>query len=127
MKILYVITHMPCPPYMGVHHRVFNVGRQLKKCGDVTVVYVGGSFNSERLAATEKEFETLLAKLNLKPQDLLRKGEKVYKEKFKGLTLNDHEWIKVMLENPKLIERPIIVKGNKAIIGRPPVLVKDLF
>lgn len=76
---------------------------------------------------TEKEFETLLAKLNLKPQDLLRKGEKIYKEQFKGLELNDHEWIKIMLENPKLIERPIIVKGNKAIVGRPPVLVKDLF
>jgi arsenate reductase len=40
--------------------------------------------------------------------------------------LNDHEWIKVMMENPKLIERPIVVKGNKAIIGRPPSLVKEL-
>ena len=74
----------------------------------------------------EAELEKLLAKLNLKPQDILRKGEKIYKEKFKNLNLNDHEWVKVMVENPKLIERPIIVKGNKAIIGRPPVLVKDL-
>lgn len=76
---------------------------------------------------TEKELEKLLAKLNLKPTDILRKTEKIYKEQFKGLQLNDHEWIKVMTENPKLIERPIVVKGSKAIVGRPPVLVKELF
>jgi arsenate reductase len=75
----------------------------------------------------EKELETLLAKLNLKPQDILRRSEKIFKEQYRGLELNDHEWIKVMIENPKLIERPIVVRGNKAIVGRPPVLVKDLF
>lgn len=75
---------------------------------------------------TEDQFLKLLSKLNLKPFDVVRKGEKLYKEEYKNLTLNDHEWIKVMLENPKLIERPIVVKGNKAIIGRPPSLVKEL-
>ena len=75
---------------------------------------------------TEEELLLLLAKLNIKPFDLVRKGEKLYKEQYKKLNLNDHEWIKVMLENPKLIERPIVVKGNKAIIGRPPELVKEL-
>lgn len=75
---------------------------------------------------TEEEMLLLLAKLNIKPFDLVRKGEKIYKEQYKKLNLNDHEWIKVMLENPKLIERPIVVKGNKAIIGRPPELVKEL-
>ena len=75
---------------------------------------------------TEEEMLLLLSKLNLKPFDIVRKGEKLYKEEYKNLTLNDHEWIKVMLENPKLIERPIVVKGNKAIIGRPPVLVREL-
>ncbi len=76
---------------------------------------------------TEKDLELLLAKLNLKAQDILRKGEKIFKEQYKGLNLNDHEWIKIMVEHPKLIERPIVVKGNKAIVGRPPVLVKELF
>ena len=75
---------------------------------------------------TEEELLKLLAKLNIKPFELIRKGEKIYKEQFKNLNLNDHEWIKVMLENPKLIERPIVVKGNKAVIGRPPSLVIDL-
>jgi arsenate reductase len=75
---------------------------------------------------TEEQLLLLLSKLNLKPFDIVRKGEKLYKEEYKNLSLNDHEWIKVMMENPKLIERPIVVKGNKAIIGRPPVLVKEL-
>ena len=75
---------------------------------------------------TEEELLLLLAKLHLKPFDIVRKGEKLYKEEYKKLTLNNHEWIKVMLANPKLIERPIVVKGNKAVIGRPPSLIKEL-
>ncbi len=75
---------------------------------------------------SKAEFEKLLAKLNLEPEQLLRKGEKIFKEQFKSLSLNRDEWIKVMLENPKLIERPIIVKGNKAIVGRPPERVLEL-
>ena len=75
---------------------------------------------------TEDQMLKLLSKLNINPFDLVRKTEKIYKEQYKKLNLNDHEWIKVMLENPKLIERPIIIKGNKAIIGRPPSLVLDL-
>ena len=69
----------------------------------------------------------ILMKFNLKPTDILRKGEAVYKEKFKNSDFNDDEWIKVMLEYPKLIERPIVIKGNKAILGRPPQNVIDLF
>lgn len=76
---------------------------------------------------SEKELEVILTKLNLKPQDILRKGETIFKEQFKNLNLNEHEWIKVMVENPKLIERPIIVKENKAVVGRPPENVKELF
>lgn len=68
---------------------------------------------------TEKELEKLLAKLNIKPFELIRQKEKYFQEKLKGLKLNDHEWIKIMVENPVLIERPILIKGNKAIIGRP--------
>ncbi len=75
---------------------------------------------------TKAEFKELLAKLNLKPTDILRKGEAVYKEKFKNVTFSDEEWIKVMLEYPKLIERPIVVKGYKAVVGRPPSNVLDL-
>ena len=75
---------------------------------------------------TAEELKTILMKLNLKPTDIIRKGEAVYKEKFKTSNFNDDEWIKIMIEYPKLIERPIVVKGNKAIIGRPPENVLDL-
>ena len=73
-----------------------------------------------------EEFKRLLAKLNLKPEELLRKEEKLYKEKLKQLNLSDEEWITIMLKNPELIERPIIVKGNKAVVGRPVERVIEL-
>ena len=76
---------------------------------------------------TAEDLKMILMKLNLKPTDILRKGEAVYKEKFKNSDFNDDEWIKVMLEYPKLIERPIVIKGNKAILGRPPQNVLELF
>ena len=68
---------------------------------------------------TANELEILLSKLNLKPIELIRKKEKYYQEKLSKLNLNDHEWIKLMVENPVLIERPILIRGNTAIIGRP--------
>jgi len=57
---------------------------------------------------------------------LLRKGEVDYKENFKGKILSDEEWISAMVQYPKLIERPIVVSDNKAILGRPPENVLDL-
>lgn len=73
------------------------------------------------------ELKRLLAKLNLKAEDIVRKNEALYKERYKGLKLNEHEWIKVLCENPILIERPIVVKNNKAVIGRPPENICQLF
>jgi len=75
---------------------------------------------------TEKELEELLKKLNIDAEALLRKSEAVFKEKYKGKKLTNKEWIKAMVQNPTLIERPIVVKGNKAVIGRPPENVKAL-
>ncbi|MGE0562400.1 MAG: arsenate reductase (glutaredoxin) [Flavobacteriales bacterium] len=76
---------------------------------------------------TVKELTEIITLLKIKPEELVRKGEDVYKEKFKGKTLKDSEWIKAMVENPKLIERPIVIANNKAIIGRPPEKVLELF
>jgi len=69
----------------------------------------------------------ILSKLNMKPLDLVRKGEKVFKELFKGQNLTDDQWIEAMLEHPILIERPIVVKGNKAVVARPMEKIEDLF
>lgn len=75
---------------------------------------------------TFAELKDVLVRLNMKPEQILRKGEKLFKKKYKGLNFEDDEWIQVMVENPKLIERPIVVKGPKAIICRPPEDVLEL-
>jgi len=68
----------------------------------------------------------LLRMLKIKPIELIRKGEQIWKEKYNGKELTDDEIIMAMFENPKLIERPIVAKNGKAIIGRPPEKVLDL-
>jgi arsenate reductase len=69
---------------------------------------------------TVKELTEILNYLNSTPIDLVRKTEKIWKENFKGKDLSDNEIIKIMTENPKLIERPIVVQNKKAVVGRPP-------
>ena len=75
---------------------------------------------------TEQELKDIVAKLDVPISDLIRKGEAVYKEKYKGKELSEDEWIKALVENPKMIERPIAVVGNKAVLGRPPENVSKL-
>tara|TARA_B100000795_G_scaffold258999_1_gene233574 strand:- start:444 stop:782 length:339 start_codon:yes stop_codon:yes gene_type:complete len=75
---------------------------------------------------TEKELIVLLQQLGISAATLIRKGEAIYKEQFKDKTLTEDQWIKAMIEFPKLIERPIVVKGNRAILGRPPQNVEVL-
>jgi arsenate reductase len=69
---------------------------------------------------SKNELETIIQLLDVVPESLIRKGEADYKDNFKGKNLSNEEWIQAMLDFPKLIERPIVVKGNKAILGRPP-------
>ncbi len=69
---------------------------------------------------TEKELTEIIKKLGIKPIQLIRKTEKIFKENFKGKTLSDKEWIQTMVKYPKLIERPILIDQKKAAIGRPP-------
>jgi len=75
---------------------------------------------------TEGELREIVEKLGLSPMDLVRQGEALWKENFKGKPLSDAQVIKVLAENPKLLERPIVVRGKKAVIGRPPIRVKTL-
>ncbi|NEN23382.1 arsenate reductase (glutaredoxin) [Cryomorpha ignava] len=76
---------------------------------------------------TAKELKKILTKLHLKPKDILRTGEQIYKNQFKNMSFTDAEWIDIMVENPILIERPIVLKGNTGVIGRPPDNVIKLF
>ncbi|HVK98859.1 MAG TPA: arsenate reductase (glutaredoxin) [Dongiaceae bacterium] len=71
--------------------------------------------------------QALLKKLKLKPRELMRQKEPEYKELgLDDASLSDAELIAALTRCPKLIERPILVKGNKAIIGRPPELVLEI-
>ena len=76
---------------------------------------------------TASELEGLLDKLGIAPMDLIRKGEAIWKENYKGKTLSDKELVAAMVAHPKLIERPIVVNGNKAALGRPPEQVLSIF
>ncbi|WP_181303999.1 arsenate reductase (glutaredoxin) [Rufibacter sp. XAAS-G3-1] len=67
-----------------------------------------------------EELKAVLAKLQVGPQDIIRKGERLYKEQYAGQHLTPDEWIQVLVQNPVLIERPIVVNGDKAVMGRPP-------
>ena len=73
------------------------------------------------------DIELLLVKLNAKPIDIVRTKEYIWKENFKGKEMNDDEIINVLVENPRLMERPIVTTKEKAIIGRPPENVLELF
>ena len=66
------------------------------------------------------ELKNIISLLKIKPIELVRKNESVWKENFKHLDFTDNELVKVMVKYPQLIERPIVINGDKATIGRPP-------
>jgi len=75
---------------------------------------------------SEKEIKDILAKLKMEPIDLVRKNEAIWKENYKGKELSNEDIIKAMAKNPKLIERPIVIKDDKAVLGRPPENISSI-
>ena len=75
---------------------------------------------------SEKELKALLTKLNMTAIQLVRKNEKIWKENFKDKDLSENELVRIMVENPKLIERPIVENETKAVVGRPPEEINNL-
>ena len=75
---------------------------------------------------TAAELRGLVARLGIAPKELVRKGEDVFKAKYAGRDLTDEQWIAAMVADPILIERPIVVAGDQAEIGRPPERVERL-
>ena len=69
---------------------------------------------------TEDELRDLVVKLGLPVEYLIRKGETLFKEEFKGKDILEDDWYKILADNPILIERPIIISNGEAVIGRPP-------
>lgn len=75
---------------------------------------------------TEEELTKIIKLLHISPLELVRKNEQIWKDNFKGKEYTDSELISIMHQNPKLIERPIVIKNDKAVIGRPPQKVLDI-
>ena len=75
---------------------------------------------------TSVELQDVIIKLGIEPIDLIRKNEAIWKSDYKGKSLTDNEIIAAMVNHPKLIERPIVINGDKAVIGRPPEAIKDI-
>ena len=79
----------------------------------LVIEYLKNPLNADQISS-------ICSKLGIKPEQLIRKGESIFKEYYSGESLSDATSIQAMTKHPILIERPIIVCGNKAAIGRPP-------
>ncbi len=75
---------------------------------------------------TVAELTDIIGLLGIKPVELIRKVEDLYKSEYKGKMFSDAEWIQIMAENPVLIERPIVVHNNKAVVARPVEKIDDI-
>jgi arsenate reductase len=82
------------------------------------------NYMQEPLSAAE--IKRLLRLLDMPAESLIRKNEPIYKEKFRQRSMKEDEWIEAMVLHPQLIERPIVVYGQKAVVARPPEKIGDI-
>lgn len=75
---------------------------------------------------TKQELREILSYLAITPEMLVRKNEAIWKKKYRGRLLSDEEILDAMVAHPKLIERPIVINGDKAVIGRPSERIGDI-
>lgn len=72
------------------------------------------------------ELKSLVGQLGIAPEDLVRKGEDVFKAHYKGRNMSDADWIAAMAAHPILMERPVVVCGTRAVVARPPERVNEV-
>lgn len=75
---------------------------------------------------SKEELRALLKKLGMQPEEIVRKGEDIFKEQYAHRTLSAEEWLDALVAHPILIERPIVVRGDRAVVARPPEKVLEL-
>lgn len=75
---------------------------------------------------TARELKDLLRRAGLAPRDAMRTGELAYKEHVAGRELSDEQLIEVMAKHPELLQRPIVARGEKAVMARPVENLSDL-
>lgn len=76
---------------------------------------------------TIESLTDVMRKLGKEPEEMIRKQEEIFKKEYKGKTFSKSEWIEILVKNPKLVQRPILVKEDKAILGDPVKNVEKLF
>lgn len=92
----------------------------ISKTNDYEIIYY------LRDGISKKEIEEMVMKLHIPPKELVRTNEDIFKRELKSGNFNDNEWIQILVENPKLLKRPIIVGKYKAVIGDPEVNIDKL-
>lgn len=75
---------------------------------------------------SKEELRKVIQILGISAENLVRRNEPIWKEKYRNRILTEEEILDAMIENPKLIERPIVIHNEKAVIGRPPENIKKL-
>jgi len=75
---------------------------------------------------TEEDLNKILMLLNKKASEMVRAQEEMYKKELKGKNFTEEEWIKIIVKNPRLLQRPIVVGKTKAVWAQPPELIDDI-
>lgn len=101
------------------------------KCRETCALIAERGYTAEvveylKTPPSKEELRALLKKLGRQPEEIVRKGEDVFKEQYAHRTLSSEEWLNALAAHPILIERPIVVRGNKAVLARPPEKVLEL-
>ena len=104
--------------YKVLHNSRCGKSREaIQKLDELDIEYTVREYLKDEL--NYDELSEIIAYLNIEPIELVRTKETIWKENFKDKSLTDEEIIQAMVDHPKLIERPIVIKDNKAVIGRP--------
>lgn len=98
---------------------------ECSKCKELTEILISKGIEADyklylHEPMTIQELSSLLKKLNLPVSSIIRKSEPLYIEKYEAVTMSEEAWLQVIIDNPVLLQRPIVVNGDKAIIARPP-------
>lgn len=101
------------------------------KCRATCALIAGNGYTADvveylKTPPDKEELRALLKKLDMQPAEIVRKGEAMFKEQYAHRTLSAEEWLDALAANPVLIERPIVVRGDKAVVARPPEKVLEL-
>jgi len=115
------------PPTLRIYHNA-RCSKSRSACALVAEAgHAAEVVNYLETPPTREEFKDLLRMLGMAAGDLVRKGEAVYQEHYAGRTLSEEEWLDALCAHPILMERPIVVRGDQAVIARPPERVLELF